>query len=60
MSNFQELALTSNVKTRLKELKFNELFPIQEEAIHPLLQGHDVIGQAKTGTGNGRARCASR
>ncbi len=51
MSNFQELALTSNVKTRLKELKFNELFPIQEEAINPLLKGHDVIGQAKTGTG---------
>ena len=48
MSNFQELALTSNVKTRLKELKFNELFPIQEEAINPLLKGHDVIGQAKT------------
>jgi ATP-dependent RNA helicase DeaD len=51
MSTFQELALTSNVKTRLKELKFNELFPIQEEAISPLLKGQDVIGQAKTGTG---------
>jgi ATP-dependent RNA helicase DeaD len=51
LSNFQDLALIQNVKTRLKELKFNELFPIQEEAILPLIEGRDVIGQAKTGTG---------
>ena len=51
MSNFQDLALIPNVKVRLKELEFNELFPIQEKAISPILEGRDVIGQAKTGTG---------
>ena len=51
MSNFQDLALIPNVKIRLKELEFDELFPIQEKAISPILEGQDVIGQAKTGTG---------
>lgn len=51
MMSFQELTLIPDIKKRLKELEFDKLFPIQEEAIMPLLQGHDVIGQAKTGTG---------
>jgi len=51
MSNFQDLALIPDVKIRLKELEFDELFPIQEKAISPILKGRDVIGQAKTGTG---------
>ncbi len=51
MSTFQELALIPDVKRRLVELRFDELFPIQEEAITPLLEGRDLIGQAKTGTG---------
>jgi ATP-dependent RNA helicase DeaD len=33
------------------ELGFTELFPIQAQAIIPLLEGKDVIGQAQTGTG---------
>ncbi|WP_455277661.1 DEAD/DEAH box helicase [[Eubacterium] cellulosolvens] len=51
MSNFQDLGLIPDVKTRLKELEFDELFPIQEKTISPILEGRDVIGQAKTGTG---------
>ena len=51
MTNFQDLILIPNIKRRLKELQFEELFPIQEEAMHPVLEGKDVIGQAKTGTG---------
>lgn len=51
MSNFQDLMLIPNIKKRLDELKFDTLFPIQEEAITPILKGQDVIGQAKTGTG---------
>jgi ATP-dependent RNA helicase DeaD len=51
LSNFQDLALIPDVKIRLKELEFDELFPIQEKAISPILEGRDVIGQAKTGTG---------
>lgn len=35
----------------IKELGFNNLFPIQAQAINPLLEGKDVIGQAQTGTG---------
>jgi superfamily II DNA/RNA helicase len=35
----------------IEELGFTDLFPIQAQAIAPLLQGKDVIGQAQTGTG---------
>jgi ATP-dependent RNA helicase DeaD len=35
----------------IEELGFNNLFPIQAQAITPLLEGRDVIGQAQTGTG---------
>ncbi|TMI14621.1 DEAD/DEAH box helicase, partial [Candidatus Bathyarchaeota archaeon] len=30
---------------------FEEMFPIQAEAIAPILQGRDIIGQAHTGSG---------
>ncbi len=35
----------------IEELGFDSLFPIQAQAIIPLLDGKDVIGQAQTGTG---------
>jgi ATP-dependent RNA helicase DeaD len=35
----------------IEELGFTNLFPIQAQAIIPLLEGKDVIGQARTGTG---------
>ena len=35
----------------VEELGFENLFPIQAQAIMPLLEGKDVIGQAQTGTG---------
>jgi ATP-dependent RNA helicase DeaD len=35
----------------INELGFKTLFPIQAQAIKPLLEGKDVIGQAQTGTG---------
>jgi len=35
----------------IEELGFENLFPIQAQAIIPLLEGRDVIGQAQTGTG---------
>jgi ATP-dependent RNA helicase DeaD len=37
--------------TAFRELGFDEPTPIQEQAIPELLAGHDVIGQAQTGTG---------
>ncbi len=35
----------------MQELGYETLFPIQAQAILPLLEGKDVIGQAQTGTG---------
>jgi ATP-independent RNA helicase DbpA len=35
----------------LQELGYDTLTPIQKESIPPLLQGKDLIGQAKTGSG---------
>ncbi|MFC1487787.1 DEAD/DEAH box helicase [Thermoproteota archaeon] len=49
--NFEDLPLTTEVMKGIDELGFIELFPIQAQAIIPLLEGKDVIGQAQTGTG---------
>jgi ATP-dependent RNA helicase DeaD len=51
MQKFEELPIAGEVIQSLKELGFQEMFPIQAAAILPLLQSRDVIGQAKTGTG---------
>ena len=51
MKYFEDLPLTSEVMKGINELGFTELFPIQAQAIVPLLEGKDVIGQAQTGTG---------
>jgi len=48
---FEDLPLSPEILRGIQELKFEELFPIQAEAIIPLLEGKDVIGQAQTGTG---------
>ncbi len=51
IQQFKDLPLNSEVLRSIKELGFETLFPIQAQAIMPLLQGKDVIGQAQTGTG---------
>ncbi|MFW6117582.1 MAG: DEAD/DEAH box helicase [Thermoproteota archaeon] len=48
---FEDLPLSPEVMNGIEDLGFNDMFPIQAEAIIPLLEGRDVIGQAKTGTG---------
>jgi len=48
---FKDLPLSVEVMKGIEELGFNNLFPIQAQAITPLLEGKDVIGQAQTGTG---------
>jgi ATP-dependent RNA helicase DeaD len=48
---FDDLPLSREVMKAIEELGFSNLFPIQAQAIMPLLEGKDVIGQAKTGTG---------
>ncbi len=49
--SFKDLPLNSEVQRSISELGFDNLFPIQAQAIIPLLEGKDVIGQAQTGTG---------
>ncbi len=51
ISSFRELGLKPEIQTALDELGYDEPTPIQEQAIPELLAGHDVIGQAQTGTG---------
>ena len=51
MTTFKELGLSPDIQQALDELGFDEPTPIQEQAIPELLGGHDVIGQAQTGTG---------
>jgi len=48
---FKDLPLSPEVMKGIEELGFGGLFPIQAQAIIPLLEGKDVIGQAQTGTG---------
>jgi ATP-dependent RNA helicase DeaD len=51
MTTFKDLGLNPAIQQALDELGYVEPSPIQEEAIPELLGGHDVIGQAQTGTG---------
>jgi ATP-dependent RNA helicase DeaD len=51
MQSFKDLPLSGAVLRSVEELGFESLFPIQAQAIIPLLEGKDVIGQARTGTG---------
>ncbi len=51
MIPFKDLGLAPEIQQALDELGYTEPSPIQEKAIPELLAGHDVIGQAQTGTG---------
>jgi len=51
MQSFNDFPLSREVLRGIEELGFEDLFPIQAQAIMPLLEGKDVIGQAQTGTG---------
>lgn len=48
---FKQLKIKEPILKALKELGFDEMFPIQENALPPMLEGKNVLGQAKTGTG---------
>lgn len=51
IQSFKDLPLSGEILRSVKELGYETLFPIQAQAIMPLLEGKDVIGQAQTGTG---------
>lgn len=46
-----EPLLDKRILRAIKEMGFEKLSPIQEQAIPYLLEGEDIIGQAQTGTG---------
>lgn len=48
---FTELNLSSPLQKAVSTLGFEEVTPIQAQAIPPALQGRDIIGCAQTGTG---------
>ena len=50
-TGFAGLALRPELLKALTSLGYEEPTPIQREAIPPLLDGHDLLGQAATGTG---------
>ncbi len=49
--NFVDLPLSQQVIQALHEIGYEKPTPIQAEIIPVLCEGHDVIGQAQTGTG---------
>ncbi|WP_317633828.1 DEAD/DEAH box helicase [Perspicuibacillus lycopersici] len=51
MGKFEDLNLSSSTMRSLKRIGFEETTPIQEQTIPLSLEGHDIIGQAQTGTG---------
>ena len=50
-SGFDELGLRPELLRALAELGYEEPTPIQRESIPQLVAGHDLLGQAATGTG---------
>jgi ATP-dependent RNA helicase DeaD len=50
-TRFADLGLSEGLLRTLEELGYAEPTPIQAQAIPELLAGHDVIGQAQTGSG---------
>src|SRR5215210_2401931 len=50
-ATFKDLGLSEDILSALADVGYESPSPIQEQAIPHLLGGHDVIGQAQTGTG---------
>ena len=48
---FEETYLNDNILDALYDMHFEEMTPIQERCIPEILDGHDVLGVAQTGTG---------
>ncbi len=51
IEHFEQLALSPALLETLQELGYEAPTPIQAATIPPMLEGHDVLGQAQTGTG---------
>src|SRR5947208_4763 len=51
MTAFADLGLSETTLAAVRDVGYEAPSPIQEQAIPPLLEGRDVIGQAQTGSG---------
>lgn len=51
ITSFEQLHLTPEVTQAIADMGWETPTPIQAEAMSPLLDGRDVLGQAQTGTG---------
>ena len=51
VSRFEALGINSSTAQSLAALGYEEPTPIQREAIPPLIEGRDLLGEAATGTG---------
>ena len=49
--SFDKLSLSPDLRTALKQLEYTTMTPIQAASLPILLNGHDLIAQAKTGSG---------
>lgn len=49
--DFYDLNLDDKILDALDAMRFEKCTPIQEKTIPPILEGHDVMGIAQTGTG---------
>lgn len=50
-TSFKSLNLRSELIETLNSLNYTEMTPIQQQALPIVLEGKDVIGQGKTGSG---------
>src|SRR2546423_13874157 len=51
MTRFSDLGLDPEILDAIHDVGYETPTPIQEQAVPPLLEGLDVIGQAQTGSG---------
>ena len=49
--SYEESGLDERIVRAVKEMGFENMTPIQAQAIPVFLNGKDIIGQARTGTG---------
>ncbi len=48
---FEQLPISDALKQGIAQMGFIKTTPIQQESLFPVLQGHDLVAQAPTGTG---------
>ncbi len=51
MNEFEKMGLDESLLRSLADEKYVHPFPIQEKTIPSMLEGKEIIGQAKTGSG---------